>query len=128
MTTRHVTPVNRPDLVIDDGRPQKHTRVRKVEFFFDDTVNTDPYNAEREAAPLGWVNSASIELDAEADTITFTISVTDPRGAFTVNVHRLRDGSLYLMTPHPSDPLLHAPLREERPGVYEIGSFGHQEV
>lgn len=41
-----------------------------------------------EPMPLSWCNSAAIRLDEGRDTVTVTISVGDPRGAFAMRVER----------------------------------------
>ncbi len=83
-----------------------------------------PHTRERE--PLTWVNSVSVETDPDKDSVTLSISVDDPRGAFTFTVYRVPDnadfnaGRLILSVPHPDQPKLHAPLEQVSPGWYVI--------
>lgn len=76
---------------------------------------------------LSWVNSAGIHADPDEDSITVSISVGDPRGAFTFTVRRIPDdapnspGRLVLHTPYPGEPLPHAALTEHHPGTFLIG-------
>jgi hypothetical protein len=78
--------------------------------------------------PLSWVNSAAIDTDHKDDSVTVSISVGDPRGAFSFTVRRVPDdadselaGRLLLHAPYPGHPLPHEPLTEHHPGTYLIG-------
>ena len=81
-----------------------------------------------ERAPLSWVNSAAIDADDKDDSVTVSISVGDPRGAFCFTVRRIPDhaeshlaGRLLMHLPYPGHPLPHEPLTEHHPGTYLIG-------
>jgi len=81
-----------------------------------------------ERVPLSWVNSAAIDTDDKDDSVTVSISVGDPRGAFSFTVRRIPDdadselaGRLLLHVPYPGHPLPHEPLTEHHPGTYLIG-------
>lgn len=80
-----------------------------------------------EAAPHGWLNFAGIEFHGR-DTVTVTLSVGDPRGAFGMTIRRVPDdldselaGKLIMHVPHPGESFAHAPLRQIHPGTYVIG-------
>lgn len=79
------------------------------------------YDEEAEREPLAWCNSAAMDWNAAEDSVTVSISVGDPRGAFAFTVRRLADGSLIMHTPYPGEGMPHMPLRELHPGTYEIG-------
>jgi len=68
------------------------------------------------------VNSAAITFQPDDESVTVSISVGDPRGAFTMTVRRLTDGSLVLHVPHAGDSTPHMPLVEDHPGTYRIGA------
>jgi len=77
--------------------------------------------------PLAWCNSAAVQLDADADEVTVSISVADPRGAFRFTIRRVPDdapsplaGCLLLHMPYPGQPMQHAPLTPLDP---ETGTF-----
>lgn len=82
---------------------------------------------EPEPRPLAWVNHAAIELDEDDDAVHVSISVGDPRGAFTFTVRRLPDsaevngGRLIMHTPHPGEGWAHEKLTELHSGTYLIG-------
>lgn len=84
-----------------------------------------PHRAQR--VPLSWCNSAGIHTDVAEDSVTVTISVGDPRGAFTFTVRRIPDdaatngGRLLMHTPHPGESLPHAQLTPEHAGTYWVG-------
>ena len=89
----------------------------------------DRHSPEQWTPPLSWANSARIEADPDGDTLTVTISVGDPRGAFAMRVERMRyindDGEdveeLRLSVPHPDDSLPHMTLTPlASPGYYRI--------
>lgn len=89
-------------------------------------VGTGPHSPE--PIPLSWVNSAAIDTDEKDDSVTVSISVGDPRGAFSFTVRRLPDGAdceiagrLIMHVPYPGEPLPHERLTEQRPGTYLIG-------
>lgn len=79
--------------------------------------------------PLSWVNSASIRADENRDTLTVTISVGDPRGAFAMTVERVTwtqpDGTprdeLRLSVPSAGESLPHMDLEPlASPGYFRI--------
>lgn len=81
-----------------------------------------------EPLTLGWVNSAGISVDESGDSITTTISVGDPRGAFAFTVRRVTpdEGQPYLImhTPYPGMGYAHMPVTELHSGTYRIMSYG----
>lgn len=72
--------------------------------------------------PLSWCNSAGIHPEPDGDSITVTLSVADPRGAFCMSIRRTEDGRLLLHVPHPDEGWLHAPLAPVHPGTYAVGA------
>lgn len=81
-----------------------------------------------ETFPMGvtaWCNSAAISVDDADDSVSVSISVGDPRGAFVMTVRRVEgdDGAgLVLSVPDPSDGFLHMPLKSIHDGYFRIGS------
>lgn len=71
-----------------------------------------------------WFNSAAIDLEAESgrESVTVTISLGDPRGAFVMTAERHPDGLITLSVPHPTDSCLHLPLSKRNHGFYAVGS------
>lgn len=49
--------------------------------------------------PLDWMNGAGVSFDIEHDSMTLWVSTGDPRGAFTMELRRLRDGRVIIMPP-----------------------------
>jgi hypothetical protein len=49
--------------------------------------------------PLDWMNGAGVSFDSDYDSVTLWISTGDPRGAFTMDVRRLKDGRIIIMPP-----------------------------
>ena len=93
-----------------------------------------PYSADDDGAhdpepvPLSWANSATIVTDDDEDSVTVTISVGDPRGAFCFTVRRVPDdadsdlgGRLVLHVPYPGESCGHRPLTQLHPGTFVIG-------
>jgi len=87
---------------------------------------TGPHAPER--VPLSWVNSATVDTDGKDDSVTVSVSVGDPRGAFCFTVRRVPDhaegdlaGRLLLHVPYPGEPLPHQQLTAHHPGTYLIG-------
>lgn len=81
-----------------------------------------------EPGPLAWVNSATIAADETEDSITVSISVGDPRGAFCFTVRRVPGdaggdlaGRLVLHMPYPGEPCPHQQLTALHPGAYVVG-------
>ncbi|GAA5120980.1 hypothetical protein [Haloechinothrix salitolerans] len=84
-----------------------------------------PHHPQR--VPLSWANSAAIHTDPDEDSITVTMSVGDPRGAFAFTLRRVPDhavtnaGRLIMHTPYPGEALPHADLTEAHTGTYWVG-------
>ena len=85
-----------------------------------------PHDPQR--VPLSWCNHAGIQVDPGSDSVTVSVSVGDPRGAFTLTLSRVPDdaagelaGRVVLHVPYPGQPLGHLPLAEVRPGSYAVG-------
>lgn len=81
-----------------------------------------------EPVPASWLNSAGISFRAEDDSVTVSISVGDPRGAFTMTVRRVPDdvdgdlaGKLIMHVPYPGETTPHVPMRRLHDGTYIIG-------
>lgn len=66
----------------------------------------------------GWCNSAAISYSD--DELTVSISLGDPRGAFTMTARRLDDGSVILHVPHDGDTSPHVELTPMHPGTYRV--------
>jgi hypothetical protein len=98
--------VNCDELEDADGNVQRHTL---------------------EPLPLTWVNSAGLSLNEEEDSVTVSISVGDPRGAFTFTVRRVPaysgeySGRLMMHLPYPGESMPHAKITEIHPGTFVIG-------
>lgn len=73
------------------------------------------------SSPLSWLNHAGVSFDEDEDSVTVSISVGDPRGAFTFTVRRLPDGRLIMHTPYPGEGMPHVATRELHPGTLAIG-------
>lgn len=98
------------------------------EFTEEDTV--------AEVGPFAWCNSAAITLDPEDNAVHCSISVGDPRGAFTFTVRQIPTsyngdgtisnpdlaGKLIIHTPYPGEGLPHMETIELRPGTLEVKS------
>lgn len=78
--------------------------------------------AEPDRSPGMWCNSAAITVDEEENSVTVSISLGDPRGAFTMTARRLEDGTLVLYVPSTSDAMSHMPLIPIREGAFEVGA------
>ena len=76
--------------------------------------------------PLSWLNSASIRLNPDDDSVDVSISTDDPRGAFVMRIRRIpldapdNAGRLVMVLPYPGEPMPHEDLREINPGTYMI--------
>ena len=77
---------------------------------------------------LSWCNSAGISVDGTDDSVTLSVSVGDPRGAFVFTIRRVPDdvsgelaGQLVLHVPDPSDGQPHMRLTPIRPGAFLVG-------
>jgi hypothetical protein len=75
---------------------------------------------EPEPVPCAWANSAAIRVDPEEDSVTVSISVDDPRGAFTMTVRQI-DGQLYLYVPHAHMGGPHMTMTEINAGAFRLG-------
>jgi hypothetical protein len=71
--------------------------------------------------PLTWLNSAAINPDPDENSVTVTLSVGDPRGAFAMTLRKV-DDKIYLHLPHQDMPSPHMPLSLVTPGTYRVGS------
>lgn len=83
-----------------------------------------------EPIPVSWCNSAAIHADASDDSVTVSISVGDPRGAFTLTVRRVPDdadgdlaGHLIMHTPYAAQPAPHMALTPLHDGTYVVGTY-----
>jgi hypothetical protein len=118
----------------------RSTHPNGSESYFDTNGEETCYQASRvdgpadhdpELVPLSWANSAWIDCNEKEDRITVAISVGDPRGAFVLQVERMRwtdaetgeeHDELRLSVPSPDDAFAHAPLTAlASPGYYRIG-------
>lgn len=91
-----------------------------------DTGEALPHEAEQ--VPLSWVNSATIDADETEDSVTVSISVGDPRGAFAFTLRRVPDnagsdlaGRLVLHVPYPGESSPHQRLTALHPGAFVVG-------
>lgn len=89
-------------------------------------LGAGPHDPQR--IPLSWANSAAIDTDEKDDSITVSISVGDPRGAFCFTVRRIPEdagsdlaGQLVLHVPHAGQTAPHQPLCALHPGTFLIG-------
>lgn len=101
---------------------------------FEARTDTDPDDGEgphdAERIPLSWVNSAALHTSETEDSVTVSISVGDPRGAFTFTIRRVPDdadsdlaGRLIMHVPYPGQPLGHAELTELHDGTHVVGPY-----
>lgn len=101
---------------------------------FQAVTDTDPDDGEGphdpERIPLSWCNSAAVHTDESQDSITVTISVGDPRGAFTFTIRRIPDdtdsdlaGRLIMYTPYAGQPLSHMDLTPLHEGTHVVGPY-----
>jgi hypothetical protein len=105
---------------------------------FEPATDTDPDYGEGphdpERMPLSWCNSAALHADESEDSVTVSISVGDPRGAFTFTIRRVPDdadtdlaGHLIMHTPYAAQPTPHMDLTPLRHGTHVVGSYpGHE--
>lgn len=102
----------------------------------DDKVEARPaHEPIPESGPGTWCNSAAVVVNDEEDSVTVTISVGDPRGAFAFTVRKVAPllgetgevlnpdlvGRLLLHVPYPGESLPHAALAELHPGTFLVG-------
>lgn len=87
-----------------------------------------PHDPER--IPLSWCNSAAVHTDESEDSVTVSISVGDPRGAFTFTIRRVPDdaegdlaGRLIMHTPYTGEPMPHAALTVLHEGTHVVGTY-----
>ncbi|MPZ79664.1 MAG: hypothetical protein GEV28_04400 [Actinophytocola sp.] len=101
---------------------------------FEPAADTDPDYGEGphepERIPLSWCNSAAVHTDESEDSVTVSISVGDPRGAFTFTIRRVPDdtdgdlaGHLIMHTPYVGQPLAHMDLTPLRDGTHVVGPY-----
>jgi hypothetical protein len=88
-----------------------------------------PHDPER--IPLSWCNSAAVHTDESEDSVTVSVSVGDPRGAFTLTIRRIPDdvdgelaGHLVMHVPHADQPSPHMALSPLHQGTYAVGPLG----
>lgn len=81
-----------------------------------------------DAIPHAWLNSAGISFNDSDDSVTVTVSVGDPRGAFALVIRRVPDdadsklaGKLIMHVPYPGESMAHMPLRRLHEGTYIVG-------
>ena len=82
--------------------------------------NPDAENGMPVAGGVSWLNSASMEVSADKDEVTFTASVGDPRGAFVFRIRRLTDGRMLISTPHPGEGLAHMETEQVSDGLLMV--------
>ncbi|MGC7093969.1 hypothetical protein ACPZ19_04835 [Amycolatopsis lurida] len=98
---------------------------------FGDTACPDsddgPHAAER--IPVSWCNSAAVHTDESGDAVTVSISVGDPRGAFTLTIRRVPDdtdgdhaGRLIMHTPYATQTTPHMELTPLHDGTFLVGA------
>lgn len=83
------------------------------------TVNLGHEPPERETVET-FANSAGIHVSNDGTELSVTISVGDPRGAFSMTVRKLPDGRMILHVPYADMPMGHRDLVEMHPGTFEI--------
>jgi hypothetical protein len=77
--------------------------------------------------PLSWMEHASIRVDEENDTVTLSISVGDPQGAFQFTLTRVpvdaatNAGKLFLHVPYEGMSAPHVPLTRTHGGTFLLG-------
>lgn len=99
-----------------------------------DLLEDDHYTREVPAvhapvpSPLSWWNSSAIDVDPNDNSVTVTISVGDPRGAFAFTVRQVErdDEEPYLImhTPYPGQGWAHMPLTALHEGTYRVMPYG----
>jgi hypothetical protein len=99
----------------------------------DSDLTEGPHDPER--IPLSWCNSAAVHADESQDAVTVSISVGDPRGAFTFTIQRVPDdvtgdvaGHLIMHTPYPGEPLPHMDLTPLRDGTHIVGQHERRDA
>ncbi|MCK2239772.1 MULTISPECIES: hypothetical protein [unclassified Crossiella] len=101
---------------------------------FEPHTDTGPESGEGphdpEHIPVSWCNSAAVHTDESQDSVTVSISVGDPRGAFTLTIRRMPDdvdcglaGHLIMHTPYAGQPLPHMELTPLHDGTYVVGPY-----
>ena len=68
--------------------------------------------------PEVWVNSAGVRITD--DGVQVWVSTGDPRGAFQMEIRRVRDGRIYLHVPHADASLLHEDLTPLHAGTFAL--------
>lgn len=75
-----------------------------------------------ETGPAAWLNSAGIHVTSSEARVS--LSVGDPRGAFTFEIRRRSDtGALLLHTPYPGESAPHMGLSPLHDGTYRVGPY-----
>ncbi len=69
---------------------------------------------------LSWLNSARIFAEPSKDQVTLTVSIGDPRGAFSFQVRRTPDGQIVIHVPHPGESFAHMPTAWHHEGTLVI--------
>ncbi|TQN32658.1 hypothetical protein FHX37_2635 [Haloactinospora alba] len=99
---------------------------------FEPTDDSDPDFANGTHDPqriaLSWCNGAGITTDTEQDSVTVTLSVGDPRGAFALTIRRVPAdadselaGRLVMHVPYTGEPMSHMETTALHPGTYLLG-------
>lgn len=99
----------------------------------DDTTTqprTDGDYHDATPMPLGWCNSAAMTFDPEGESVTVSISVGDPRGAFAFTIRKMSDqaeppemrGRLIMHTPYPGEGWAHEETSHIQPGTLLVGT------
>lgn len=95
----------------------------------DSDTSGGPHDPER--IPLSWCNSAAVRTDESDDSVTVSVSVGDPRGAFTLTIRRIPDdvdsdlaGQLIMHVPYADQPSPHMDLSPLHHGTYVVGAYG----
>lgn len=101
---------------------------------FEPVAETDPDYGEGphdpERIPLSWCNSAVVRTDESEDSVTVSISVGGPRGAFSLTIRRVPDdvdsslaGHLIMHAPYAGQPLPHMELTPLHDGTFVVGPY-----
>ncbi len=113
------SPVMMATTVQGDGR-EDETSVHHMEGDAHVHLTINECNDQPTAAPLGWINSASISAEADKDQIVVSVSVDDPRGAFCMTLRRKPDGTILVHLPHAGEGMPHAETVEIHPGTLAV--------
>lgn len=84
---------------------------------------------DQNPGPLTWLNSARMSTNLEEDSVSFRVSIGDPRGGFVFTIRRLPDGRIVIHTPHPGESFAHMPTKQHHTGtlmvVHQDGETPH---